>query len=559
MIFDDLRAIQSQYGYLPAEQLQQLSQRTHTPLYRIHGVADFFPHFHLSRPPKVRMNVCSDMSCHLRGAVDLKSALEQRFRGMSDKDVKVGEVSCLGQCDGAPAVSINDHIYRSVTTAQAEALVLTALGGSELPDMPADEKLDGYLASDPYAGDEHYGAVRRLIETRDWDGVIALLKAAGLSGMGGAGFPTGVKWDIVRKERSAEKYVVCNADESEPGTIKDRFIMQHLPNLLVEGMLIAGLVTGAQKGILYLRHEYGVQEHILEKEIEHCYEEGLLGASVLGSGLTFDLELFISPGGYICGEESALIEAIEGKRAEPRNKPPFPVAQGVFNKPTALNNVETFTHVPQILVKGVDWYKSQGLGGATGLKFVGISGDVRNPGVFEIPMGLPMSEVVFNLAGGIVDGKQLKAFAPSGPSSGYLPASMVDVRLDFKSLAAVGSMLGSGAIVVYSEGRCMLDNALNAVKFFRNESCGKCVPCRMGSQKMVDILTGWTLGKGSAADMELIDDLTEALKLTSICGLGQFAHSPLSSVLLHFRDEIEAHVYSHRCPEGVCPMREVYA
>ncbi len=559
MIFDDLRAIQSQYGYLPAEQLQQLSQRTHTPLYRIHGVADFFPHFHLSRPPKVRMNVCSDMSCHLRGAVDLKSALEQRFRGMSDKDVKVGEVSCLGQCDGAPAVSINDHIYRSVTTAQAEALVLTALGGSELPDMPADEKLDGYLASDPYAGDEHYGAVRRLIETRDWDGVIALLKAAGLSGMGGAGFPTGVKWDIVRKERSAEKYVVCNADESEPGTIKDRFIMQHLPNLLVEGMLIAGLVTGAQKGILYLRHEYGVQEHILEKEIEHCYEEGLLGASVLGSGLTFDLELFISPGGYICGEESALIEAIEGKRAEPRNKPPFPVAQGVFNKPTALNNVETFTHVPQILVKGVDWYKSQGLGGATGLKFVGISGDVRNPGVIEIPMGLPMSEVVFNLAGGIVDGKQLKAFAPSGPSSGYLPASMVDVRLDFKSLAAVGSMLGSGAIVVYSEGRCMLDNALNAVKFFRNESCGKCVPCRMGSQKMVDILTGWTLGKGSAADMELIDDLTEALKLTSICGLGQFAHSPLSSVLLHFRDEIEAHVYSHRCPEGVCPMREVYA
>ncbi|MGA2879381.1 MAG: NAD(P)H-dependent oxidoreductase subunit E [Bryobacteraceae bacterium] len=558
MIFDDLREIQSQYGYLPPDQLQQLSQRTSTPLYRIHGVADFYPHFHLTRPPKVRMNVCADMSCHLRGADELKTSLQQRFHGMSEKDVAVRDGSCLGQCDGAPAVSINDHIYRSVTTAQAEALVFAALGGSELPEMPADEK-NVLLGSDPYATGEHYGALRRLIASRDWDGVIAQLKASGLSGLGGAGFPTGVKWEIVRKERGPEKYVVCNADESEPGTIKDRFILGNLPNLVIEGMIIAGLVTGAQKGILYLRHEYQAQEKILHEEIERCYEEGILGASVLGSGLTFELELFISPGGYICGEESALIEAIEGKRAEPRNKPPFPVAQGVFNKPTALNNVETFANVPQILVQGVEWYKSQGQGGAAGLKFVGISGDVRKPGVFEIPMGLPMSEVIFNLAGGIVDGKKLKAFAPSGPSSGYLPASKADVRLDFKSLAAIGSMLGSGAIVVCAEGRCMLDMALNAVKFFRNESCGKCVPCRMGSQKMVDILTGWTLGKGSAADMVLIDDLTEALKLTSICGLGQFAHSPLSSVLLHFREEIEAHVQAHRCPEGVCPMREVYA
>ncbi|MGP0073144.1 MAG: NAD(P)H-dependent oxidoreductase subunit E [Bryobacteraceae bacterium] len=558
LIFDDLREIQSQYGYLPPEQLQALSQRTKTPLYRIHGVADFYPHFHLSRPPKVTMSVCSDMSCHLRGAGELKATLRQRFHGMSEKDVAIRDVSCLGQCDGAPAVSVNDHIYRSVALSQAEALVLAALGGSELPEMPAEEKTLR-LGSDPYAGGELYGALRRLVASRDWDGVIAQLKASGLAGLGGAGFPTGIKWEAVRKEPALEKYVVCNADESEPGTIKDRFIMRNLPNLVIEGMIIAGLVTGAQKGILYIRHEYQTQERILHEEIERCYEEGILGTSVLGSGLRFDLELFVSPGGYICGEESALIEAIEGKRAEPRNKPPFPVAQGVFNKPTALNNVETFANVPQILVRGVEWYKAQGVGGAAGLKFVGISGDVRNPGVFEIPMGLPMSEVIFHLAGGIVDGKKLKAFAPSGPSSGYLPASKVDVRLDFKSLAAIGSMLGSGAIVVCAEGRCMLDMALNAVKFFRNESCGKCVPCRMGSQKMVDILTGWTHGKGSAADMALIDDLTEALKLTSICGLGQFAHSPLSSVLLHFREEIDAHIQGHRCPEGVCPMREVYA
>src|SRR5580704_10459816 len=556
MIFDDLRAIQSQYGYLPGEQLEAMSKRTNIPLYRIHGVADFYPHFHLKPPPKVNLRVCADMSCHLRGADALGIGLKQRFQGISASDVFIGVCSCLGQCDGAPALSINDHIYRGATPAQAEALVLTALGGSDLPKLASGTPANG-LASNPYHDSERYGALRRLAQTRDWDGVIAQLKASGLPGLGGAGFVTGLKWDLVRKAPGPEKYVVCNADESEPGTIKDRFVLENLPNLVIEGMILAGLVTGAQKGFLYIRHEYQAQEHILQHEIDRCYEQSLLGNGLLGSNLVFELEIFVSPGGYICGEESALIEAIEGKRAEPRNKPPFPVTHGVFNKPTALNNVETFANVPQILVNGVDWYKSQGLGGAAGLKFVGISGDVRNPGVFEIPMGLPMSEVIFNLAGGIVDGKKLKAFAPSGPSSGYLPASQADVRLDFKSLAAIGSMLGSGAIVVCAEGRCMLDMALNAVKFFRNESCGKCVPCRMGSQKMVDILTGWTHGKGTAADMALIDDLTEALKLTSICGLGQFAHSPLSSVLLHFRDEIDAHVRDHRCPESVCAMREV--
>jgi NADH:ubiquinone oxidoreductase subunit F (NADH-binding)/NADH:ubiquinone oxidoreductase subunit E len=553
LIFDDLRAIQSQYGYLPGEQLEAMSARTGIPLYRIHGVADFYPHFHLQPPPKVNLRVCSDMSCHLRGADALETGLKQRFQGMNAGDVFIGVCSCLGQCDGAPAISINDHIYRGATPVQAEALVLTALGGSDLPQLAPGPAIHG-LASDPYQSSEHYGALRRLAQTRDWDGVIAQLKASGLPGLGGAGFVTGMKWELVRKAAGPEKYVVCNADESEPGTIKDRFILENLPNLVIEGMIIAGLVTGAQKGFLYIRHEYQAQEHILQLEIDRCYEEGLLGNGILGTDLAFELEIFVSPGGYICGEESALIEAIEGKRAEPRNKPPFPVTHGVFNKPTALNNVETFANVPQILINGVDWYKAQGQGGAAGLKFVGVSGDVLNPGIFEIPMGLAMSEVIYDRAGGIVDGKALKAFAPSGPSSGYLPASMVDVRLDFKSLAAAGSMLGSGAIVVCAEGRCMLDMALNAVTFFRNESCGKCVPCRMGSQKMVDILTGWTHGKGSRADLELIDELTDALKLTSICGLGQFAHAPLSSVLQHFRPEIEAHIFEKQCPEGVCPM-----
>jgi NADH:ubiquinone oxidoreductase subunit F (NADH-binding)/NADH:ubiquinone oxidoreductase subunit E len=555
LIFDDLRAIQTQYGYLPADQLEALSDRSKVPLFQIHGVADFYPHFHLTPPPKVRARVCSDMACHVRGADALRGGLEQRFQDMSKRDVEVGEVSCLGQCDGAPSVSINDHIYRNVTPVQAEALVLTALGGTPMPEMPHEPQQTG-LAPDPYRNSERYGALRRLATTRDWDGVIAELKAAGLSGLGGAGFPTGIKWEAVRKAPGDEKYVVCNADESEPGTIKDRFILHHLPHLVIEGMIIAGLVTGAQRGILYIRHEYEVQEHILQKELDRCAKEGLIGPNVLGSGLTFELELFVSPGGYICGEETALIEAIEGKRAEPRNKPPFPVISGLWNKPTALNNVETFANVPQVLVNGVDWFKAQGQGGASGLKFVGVSGDVRNPGIFIIAMGTPASEVILGLAGGIVDGKRFKAFAPSGPSSGYLPASTADVRLDFKSLAAIGSMLGSGAIVVCAEGRCMLDMALNAVKFFRNESCGKCVPCRMGTQKLVDILTGWTQGQGTPADLNLVDELSDAMRLASICGLGQFAHAPITSVLTHFREEVEAHILQRRCPEGVCPMRK---
>jgi NADH:ubiquinone oxidoreductase subunit F (NADH-binding) len=270
------------------------------------------------------------------------------------------------------------------------------------------------------------------------------------------------------------------------------------------------------------------------------------------SELGFELEIFVSPGGYICGEESALLEAIEGKRAEPRNKPPFPVQQGLWNKPTVINNVETFANVPSILMRGADWHKSQGVGGSAGLKFIGVSGDVMRPGVYEVPMGTPVSELIFRHAGGVSGGRKLKAFAPSGPSSGYLPASMADVRLDFKALADAGSMLGSGALVVCAEDRCMLDMALNATEFYRNESCGKCVPCRVGSQKIVDILHGWKQGQGSASDLALIDELSEALRLTSICGLGQVVPAPIASVLKHFREEVDAHILRRECPSGAC-------
>jgi len=555
VIFEELKAIQRQYGYLPPKRLEALAKRTQTPLYRLHGVASFYPHFHLTPPAHADVRVCADMSCHLRGAYELKTSLERRFAGLSEKDVTIRDVSCLGRCDGAPALSINDHIYSRVTEAQAEALVRGLLAGESLPPPPREDRRV-QCASDPYAGGQKYGALRRLVETCDWEGVLRLLKESDLRGLGGAGAAAEMKWSATRKAPGPEKYVVCNADESEPGTIKDRFIMTHLPHLVVEGMIIAGLVTGARQGVFYIRHEYEEQEEIIREEIRACEREGLLGPHILGTDLGFELELFISPGGYICGEETALLEAIEGKRAEPRNKPPFPAQQGLWNKPTVLNNVETFAHVPQILFRGLEWYRAQGLGGTAGLKFIGISGDVRKPGIYEVPMGTPVSEMIYRHAGGMRDARPLKAFAPSGPSGGYLPASMADVRLDFKSMAAAGSMLGSGAMVICAEGTCMLDMALNAVRFFRNESCGKCVPCRMGSQKLVDLLTAWSQGRpylsGFAADLKVIDELSDTLRLTSICGLGQILPAPIASVLKYFREEVEAHITRRECPSDMC-------
>jgi len=555
LLFDELREIQRQFGYLPADQLKALAKKIDVPLYRLHGVASFYPHFHLTPPPKADVRICQDMSCHLRGARGLRTGLEESFRQAGYMDAKIGGVSCLGRCNEAPAVAINEHIYSGLSQNQITAMVGDVLAGGAPPKISQVHRRVP-CASDPYGDGEHYQTVQRLIASRDWAGAFETLKASGLRGLGGAGFPTESKWQLVRQAVGPEKFIVCNADESEPGTFKDRFILTHLPHLVIEGMILAGLLTGAQKGILYVRHEYGDQERILREEIRRCERKGLLGAQVLGSEFTFDLEIFVSPGGYICGEETALLEAIEGKRAEPRNKPPFPVQQGLWNKPTVINNVETFANVPTILFRGVDWYKSQGLNGSAGLKFIGVSGDVVRPGVYEVPMGTPVSELIFKYGGGIADGKKLKGFAPSGPSSGYLPASMADVRLDFKSLADAGSMLGSGALVVCDEDRCMLDMALNSTQFFRNESCGKCVPCRVGSQKLVAMLTGWTEGKGSAADIALIDELSGALRLTSICGLGQVVPAPIASVLKHFRAEVESHILQRSCPADVCRCGE---
>ncbi len=550
-MFKELREIQRDFGYLPADQLKVLAGKINVPVSQIHTVASFYPHFHLSPPPKVDIRVCADMSCHLCGGDQLRAALDSAFQGTKPNEVSIRDVSCLGRCDQAPAFMVNDHIYSRVSGRDAVAMAQDVLAGKPLPsNHQAEPRMP--VVSDPYQGKPQYAVVRRFVETQNWQEIIAGLKAAALRGMGGAGFPTSSKWELVRNAAGTTKYIVCNADESEPGTIKDRGIMENVPYLVIEGMITAGLVTGAKKGILYIRHEYEHPAEVLQEEIDRCYQQGLLGPRILGSDLGFDLEIFVSPGGYICGEESALLEAIEGKRSEPRNKPPFPVTNGLWNQPTVINNVETFCLATVILGRGVEWYKTQGKNGSTGMKFVGISGDVVRPGIFEVPMGTTYSDLIYQNAGGIPGGKQMLGFAPSGPSSGYLPASMSNLPLDWNAVAAAGSMVGSGAIVVCAEGRCMLDMALNATRFYRNESCGKCVPCRMGSQKMVEMLKGWTEGRSTKQDMQVLDELSTAMKQASICGLGQVVPVPIASVMKHFPGVVEDHLVRRHCPGGIC-------
>ena len=552
-IVAQLREIQRAHGYIPASALRELSERTGEPLYTLHGVVSFFPHFRREPPPPVEVLVCDDLSCHRRGGAALLAAVQDRVAQSGPEGTVVRAVSCLGRCDRAPACAINGAIVSRVSAERVIEHVAAAAAGERVAGEHVTRGT-ATLAVDPYGDGPRYGAARARAAGGDVAGVIAALKAAELRGMGGAGFRTGLKWELVRNAAGDDKYIVCNADESEPGTFKDRFLLEHVPHLLVEGMLLAGLVTGARLGIVYIRHEYEGQLEIVEHEIATARAAGALGPSVFGSDRAFELETFVSPGGYICGEESALLEALEGKRGEPRNKPPFPVTHGLHSKPTVINNVETFSMTPAILARGPEWFKAQGQSGASGLKFVGISGDVVRPGVYEIGMGTPARTVIFDKAGGIVGGRPLKAWAPSGPSSGFLPPSMVDTPLDFDSLAKAGSMLGSGALLALSDEACMLDMALNAVRFFRNESCGKCVPCRVGSAKMVEVLTDIARGRGRAELLAMIDDLSHALIQTSICGLGQVVPVPIRSVLTHFRDEVDAHLLGRRCPARVCAM-----
>ncbi len=530
-----LENLQAENGWLSKESLRELAANIQTPLYRLQEIVSFYPHFRTEPPSRITVEVCRDMSCHLLGC----DGLAERIReAVGDADIEVLETSCVGACEMAPAVRVNGT---PASASEPRELAEAAQHGS----LPAPRRESGEWKCDPYRNGAaapdgaRYEAFRQVLSQDDpaaIDSLIETLKESGLRGMGGAGFPTGLKWDLVRREEAFPKYVVCNADESEPGTFKDRVVMEDLPHLVLEGMMLAGYAMGAAKGIIYIRHEYGRARQALQVALADARDTGWLGEDILGSGFSYDIEIFVSPGGYILGEETALLEALEDKRGEPRNKPPFPGQKGLWNQPTLMNNVETFAHVPSIVLRGVDWWKAQGKGEHDGLKFISVSGHVQDPGVYEIAMGTTVRKLI-ELAGGMKDGRELKAFAPGGASSNFLPADRVDTAIDFDSLDEAGSMMGSGALVVVAEGTEMLPLAANVVRFFRNESCGKCVPCRDGTQKSVTMLQEALVG-GGPIDRAVIDKLNFLLVETSICGLGYVALNPLLSAAEHWPDEV---------------------
>lgn len=563
MIVQALGELQKRHGWLPPDELRRLSRERGIPLHRLHEVASFFPHYRLQPAQhQVEVRVCRDMACHLRGAPDLLCRLREMAAELGPTSADVQGVSCLGQCDVAPAVAIDGQVLRNRSAEELADCIRKATAGAALPhDDPDRSPLPGTI--DPYEGQPAFKALEKFIETRDAAGLLATLAEANLVGMGGAGFPTHSKWTAVRDAPGETKYIVCNADESEPGTFKDRELLRRAPWLVIEGMILAGLVTGARQGYLYIRHEYEPEIEVLREAIAAAYESKRLGERLLGSDLTFDLELFVSPGGYICGEESALLEAMEDRRAEPRNKPPFPVHEGLHAKPTVINNVETLSWVPAILLRGGAWYAGQGRNGGKGLRYVSISGDVARPGVYEVPFGLTVRELVMERAGGMRDGQRLQAIAPSGPSGGFLPSripanmlppalqeklspdaedfDILDLPLEPGSVRSLGALLGA-AFVVVGDRASMVDLAANCVRFYRNESCGKCVPCRLGSQKLVELTDAMLERRYPRQKLELIDELAMTMELASICGLGMVAAKPITSVIRYFRRELEAHL-----------------
>ncbi|MDZ4851628.1 MAG: NAD(P)H-dependent oxidoreductase subunit E [Pirellulaceae bacterium] len=575
---------QHEHGYLLDQELERISDQTGEPLNVIQDVISFFPHYRRTPPPKCSVHVCRDMSCRLRGAMKVRERFEQWQSTTADTDeIEIHEASCLGRCDRGPAVMINEQLFvarQPQEYVDAAESILQGLAVIADTDRDTAERSLANAEIDCYRGSDlpPYSAVKSYMQNPVPTSVVQSLKTASLLGMGGAGAPASDKWEEARKAAGESKYVVCNADESEPGTFKDRDLLLAAPHLVIEGMIMAGLVIDAKQGFIYVRHEYQEQIAQLEEAIDKAVKMNACGPNIFDSGRSFQLEVFVSPGGYVCGEQTALIEALEGKRSEPRNRPPELQTNGLYDQPTVLNNVETFAWVPSILLKmptdeqlaierseaktggttntqGV-WYKRSGRDRFRGKRFFSISGDLNKPGVYEVPSGITLGELIDDYAGGMKDGMKLQAVALSGPSGGFLPAILpkkaireneahklvgdaIDVRLlplDLNVSREIGFMLGGG-LVVYGETADMLDQAIACSRFYQRESCGKCVPCRLGSRKLVDMAESLGPQSNGSQDPNLdtnVNSLVRIMETTSICGLGQVAGNPLRSYLRFF-------------------------
>lgn len=527
--------------------------------------------------------MCAGGGCISAGEESCLDALNKAIEKYALQDVvKVVETGCMGMCDAGPLMVIYPEgvYYQKLTPADVDGIVSEhILKGriveDKLLDNPASEvktqnPYDDHpfftkqvkiatrnmgiinpLEIDEYIAHDGYFALQKALSMTP-DEVIETVKASGLRGRGGAGFPTGLKWELTKKVEADQKYVLCNADEGDPGAFMDRSILEGDPHSLLEAMAIAGYAVGANKGYVYIRAEYPLAIERLNEGIKQAKEYGLFGDNIMGTDFSFDLEIRMGAGAFVCGEETALIESLEGKRGQPRNKPPFPAQSGVWGKPTLNNNVETYANIPPIFTKGPEWFSGIGTETSKGTKVFCLSGKVKNTGLVEVPMGITLREIVYDIGGGIPDGKEFKAVQTGGPSGGCIPAEHLDTPIDYENLKKIGTMMGSGGMVFMDEDTCMVDVAKYFLDFSVEESCGKCLPCREGNRVMLEILEKITSGEGEDGDIERLESLGKNIMDTSLCGLGQSSPQPVLSTIHYFREEYEAHIQEGRCPAKVC-------
>ena len=532
---------------------------------------------------RMHILVCGGTGCTSSSSMKIIEKMETLIAENSMADeIKVVKTGCFGLCAQGPIMMIYpDHLmYTQVQPEDVEEIfenhvkcgqVVTRLlaGNHEEGEVSnALESVDFFSRQmrvalrncgainpediDEYIARDGYLALEKVTGSMTPEEVIELIRASGLRGRGGAGFPTGVKWSFAAAQQVAQKYVCCNADEGDPGAFMDRSVLEGDPHSVIEAMAIAAYAIGANQGYVYVRAEYPIAVERLTIAINQAREYGLLGNDIFGTGFNFNLDIRLGAGAFVCGEETALMTSVEGRRGEPRPRPPFPAVKGLFGQPTILNNVETYANVPVIILKGAEWFSGIGTEKSKGTKVFAVGGKIENTGLVEIPMGTTLREIVFDIGGGVPNGKKFKAAQTGGPSGGCIPASQLDTPIDYESLIALGSMMGSGGLIVMDEDTCMVDLAKFFLEFTVDESCGKCPPCRIGTKRMLEILTRITEGKGVPDDIEKLETLARDIKAAALCGLGQTAPNPVLSTLRYFRDEYMAHVIDKKCPAGVC-------
>ena len=527
--------------------------------------------------------ICGGTGCKSAGSKEVQLAFSRAIeaKGLSD-EVMVVETGCHGFCEHGPLVIVYPEgtFYCQVKAEDVEEIVESHLFKGRIVErllyheplthesIPNYSEINFYKkqhrlvlencgAINPEQIEEYiavggYEALAKAVTTMSPEDVIEEIKKSGLRGRGGGGFPTGMKWQFAKASVSDKKYVICNADEGDPGAFMDRSVLEGDPHKILEGMAVCGYAIGADEGYIYVRAEYPLAIKRLRIAIEQAEAMGLLGENIFGSGFSFKLHIKEGAGAFVCGEETALMASIEGKRGMPRPRPPFPAVAGLWGKPTNINNVETFGNVAAIITNGANWYAGFGTEKSKGTKVFALTGKINNTGLAEVPMGITMREIIYDIGGGINGGKKFKAVQIGGPSGGCLPESMLDLSIDYDSLTAAGAMMGSGGLVVMDEDTCMVDVAKFFLNFTQSESCGKCTPCREGTKRMLEVLTRITEGQCREGDIELLEELARNIKETALCGLGQTAPNPVLSTLKYFRHEYEAHIKEKRCPAGAC-------